>query len=89
MYDGPGIYKHRKGGRYRVLGLGLREETLTKPGEEPQEDKSEEGVTVVIYYPLTPGSLLEDRREAFWTRPLDTGDEPFNTPGRFDLERQS
>ena len=61
-YDGPGRYRHYKGEEYEVLGLALREETkhaITTP------------ITEVVYRPLTPGSILEQRDEVFWTRILD------------------
>lgn len=74
-YEGPGLYKHYKGGEYEVLGLGVREETVSKPGEPEvvhidNTHKTPQGETVVIYRPLTKGSMLEGRRETFWTRPL-------------------
>lgn len=59
-YSGPGRYRHYKGGEYEVLGLAVREES-----------KEAGWVTEVVYRPLTPGSLLDDREEAFWTRVLD------------------
>lgn len=34
-------------------------------------NKSTTGKTVVVYRPLTSGSMLEKREEEFWTRPLD------------------
>jgi hypothetical protein len=30
MYDGPGIYRHYKGGYYRVLGVAKHESTASK-----------------------------------------------------------
>lgn len=82
-YEGPGKYRHYKGGEYEVVGLAVREETLSKPGEgvggyvyDPEYDervlmKTPEGVIVVVYRPLSPGSVLEDREETMWTRALD------------------
>lgn len=70
MYEGPGIYEHYKGGRYRVLGLSVPERS--KPELEPRE---------VVYEPITPGSLLEDVEDvAFWTRPLDEFNETVPQP---------
>jgi hypothetical protein len=86
-YEGSGIYRHYKGGEYEVLGLAVREETLSKLGEgiggvvcDPEFDyrvvqKTPEGVTVVVYRPLTPGSLLEKRDETMWTRELSDFNE--------------
>lgn len=55
-YFGPGIYKHYKGGLYLVIGLGLHES---------------EGYKVVIYKPMTKGSILEKEKDIdFWVRPL-------------------
>jgi hypothetical protein len=43
-YQGPGVYQHYKGGNYEVLGLGVREETVIKPGEDPLGDAFREGL---------------------------------------------
>ena len=60
MYQGPGRYKHYKGGEYLVLGLAIREETK----------ENTPWTTEVVYKPMTPGSLLDDLQETFWTRVL-------------------
>lgn len=81
-YQGPGIYQHYKGGMYLVLGLALQENTVTKPGVQIGEGHEE--ITHVVYKPLSPGSLLEEREGVgFWARELsdfngwiDGGDEP-------------
>jgi len=65
MYKGPGKYRHYKGPEYLVLGLALREDSINKSGH------FEVGETFVIYKPLTPGSILENRKEDFWARRLD------------------
>lgn len=71
-YQGPGLYRHYKGGMYDVLGLALQESTVVKPdeGPKPGHTKADER-TFVIYRPLTTGSLLETRPEGFWARDLD------------------
>ena len=61
-YEGPGTYQHWKGQHYRVLGLALREET------KPQGDDLPGGEQVVVYQPMDPGSLLDNREEVFWVR---------------------
>lgn len=71
-YQGPGRYRHYKGGEYEVLGLALREDSIDKNGVvKPSEV---DGSQFVIYRPLTVGSLLERRREDFWARDLDDFD---------------
>jgi hypothetical protein len=55
-YQGPGRYRHYKGGEYEVLGLALHESELYR---------------LVIYRPLTPGSMLEGTPATFWARPED------------------
>src|SRR5213595_86509 len=55
-YEGEGIYRHYKGGLYEVLGLALQEDDLNR--------------TYVIYRPLSPTSMLDDRPEEFWAREL-------------------
>ncbi len=53
MYEGPGIYKHYKGGTYEVLGLGVLEHTKDELGAAfNPRDKTQQ---FVIYRPLTPG----------------------------------
>src|SRR5689334_7701166 len=64
-YEGPGRYRHYKGGEYEVLGLALREESKGTDNE----------VTEVVYRPLTLGSILEGREEVFWTRVLEDFNE--------------
>lgn len=56
-YKGPGIYRHYKGGFYRVLGLAVREETIG----------TEEEISEVVYWPLK----RYERKEAFVTRQLE------------------
>lgn len=82
-YQGPGFYRHRKGGIYRVIGLSLRESSVNKPDQEADPEKHE--ITDVIYEPMTTPSFLDGRPEQFWERPLNEkdGEDPFNTPGRF------
>jgi len=66
MYEGPGIYRHYKGGEYEVIGLAIREATKGTDHE----------IMDVIYKPLTPGSILENRPDVeHWSRPLDEPDE--------------
>lgn len=84
-YEGPGFYRHYKGGLYRVIGLSLRESSVNKPGENIDRFKGPE-VTDVIYEPMSTPSFLDDRDERFWERPLEPGmgPDPFNhPPGRF------
>jgi hypothetical protein len=73
-YKGPGIYRHYKGGEYEVIGLAVREETVLKPGDVgyalAKMNHTPTGTTVVVYKPLTPGSILEERTETMWTREL-------------------
>jgi hypothetical protein len=63
-YYGPGEYEHYKGGHYNVIGLALWE-----AGYDKDDPLNEDSVsTYVVYKPLTPGSLLENRTEDFWLR---------------------
>ena len=55
-YQGPGRYRHYKGGEYEVLGLALHESELYR---------------LVIYRPLTLGSKLDGTPITFWARPED------------------
>lgn len=56
-YQGPGVYKHYKGGSYDVIGLAVKEDTVDK--ENTREDSIEiVGQVLVVYKPLTSGSLL-------------------------------
>lgn len=89
-YEGSGIYRHYKGGLYKVLGLGLKEDTVTKKNPDGSFDQIGEGhheVICVVYQPLSTPSFLDERKEDFWLRELDEGTDPFNTPGRFKKER--
>lgn len=75
-YEGPGVYEHYKGGRYEVLGPALKEDTVVKadaPDAGPE-------VQLVIYRPLTPGSLLELREEDFWARERSDFDAEVEVP---------
>lgn len=70
MYEGPGVYRHYKGGLYHVLGIAVREETVNKTD---QTGTSPGGDRVVVYIPLSKGSLLENplfSSVTMWTRPL-------------------
>ena len=82
-YQGPGVYRHYKGGLYHVLGLAVREETVAKPGEDHNQIWPKEGVTVVVYEPMTEGSLLECRAESFWTRDIDDFNRQIDGVARF------
>jgi len=84
-YDGPGRYRHWKGGEYEVLGLALQEDTVLKREGEPASGPSE--ITHVIYRPLTPGSLLEDREETFWARRLDDFNEMVWPEGELGVDQ--
>lgn len=68
-YQGPGRYRHYKGGEYDVLGLGIVEHTLAKENVRPGEKL--EGEIHVVYRPLTPGSLPSGSEIGHWLRPLD------------------
>lgn len=63
-YDGPGVYRHYKGGLYEVLGLGVKEATLGSLEEEFD----------VVYRPLD-GKQLAAVDHAFVLRPLDDFNE--------------
>lgn len=101
-YQGPGKYRHYKGGEYQVLGLAIREETAHKEGpiEHALKACSHCGsrgtervcgcghnrtvnTVVVIYRPLTPGSMLEMFSGVeFWERTLtDFNGQVWATPG--------
>ena len=69
-YTGPGVYEHYKGGRYRVLGLGMREATK----ESLEQD------IFVAYEPLTPGSILEGTDCRFWLRQIDNFNDSVDIP---------
>jgi hypothetical protein len=79
-YQGPGRYRHYKGGEYEVLGLGLKEDTLRKPGQ-PEHDGAGPEIVCVVYRPLSPGSLLEGRAEDFWLRELADFNKLVMRPG--------
>lgn len=68
-YEGPGRYRHYKGGEYEVVGLAIREATLDKSNVRPGEKLV--GDIDVIYRPMSPGSLLSGSEIRFWSRPLD------------------
>lgn len=77
-YSGPGLYRHYKGGLYEVLGLGLKEDTVTKTdketGEFTQIGEGHDEVICVVYKPVPyheKESLLDSRDEDFWLRELD------------------
>ena len=55
-YQGPGRYRHYKGGEYEVIGLAIREETIGTESE----------VSEVVYRPLKK----YDREQEFVTRLL-------------------
>jgi hypothetical protein len=75
MYQGPGFYQHYKGSFYKVIGVGVEEETL-----EP----------VVIYHPIRGSENDEKLKKLtfssgvveYWTRPIDD----FNDEVRLDGE---
>lgn len=59
-YDGPGMYRHYKGGLYDVIGLGL--------------DEGDRETLAVLYKPLAgwPSGLP---KADYWVRPLDVFNE--------------
>lgn len=71
MYEGPGIYKHYKGGHYKVLGLARHEDTTAR---------------LVIYHSYSLAHELERVVVGidFIARPLEPmdGESAFNTPVR-------
>lgn len=67
-YDGPGIYRHYKGGEYEVIGLAVREETIGVPGRGE--------VTEVVYRPMEQC----DRQQQFVTRVLEDFNERVRIP---------
>lgn len=71
MYTGPGIYRHYKGGHYRVLGVGKHEST---------------GAQLVVYHSYSIEHDLDRWMHGvdFVLRPLSVGDGPdaFNEPVR-------
>jgi len=68
-YQGPGRYRHYKGGEYQVIGLGVHEHAKE---HEPTFDPNNPDSCYVIYLPLTEGSLLgSDTLADFWMRRLD------------------
>lgn len=71
-YQGPGVYRHYKGGYYRVLGIAWREETKKKTTNSGSASAWRE----VIYAPLTPGGALDDVEDVdFWSRLLGNFNE--------------
>ena len=90
-YQGPGLYRHYKGGEYLVLGLALQEDTLIKPGQ-PEHANAGPERRFAVYWPLTPGSLLEQRDEDYWAREFSdfnakVVDDHFRSVPRFELIR--
>lgn len=75
MYEGPGIYRHYKGGHYKVYGLGQHESNNAR---------------LVIYSSLDVDHEIERSKAGveFVLRPLDEHDlvnedydkDPFNMP---------
>jgi hypothetical protein len=72
-YAGPGLYRHYKGGHYRVLGVAVHEST---------------GAKLVIYRSYDVGHELERAGFGvdFVARPLNTedGEDAFNERVRVD-----
>jgi hypothetical protein len=72
-YQGPGWYRHYKGGEYEVLGLSVAEWT------KPEGDDNWYGVmTLVVYRPIPTfqhESLLPGPQgQEWWVRPLGEKD---------------
>lgn len=65
-YQGPGRYRHYKGGEYQAVGLALHESELYR---------------LVIYRPLTPGSKLDGSPVTFWARPQHDFDASVTVDG--------
>lgn len=78
-YEGPGIYRHYKGGRYEVLGLGVHEHAKE---HQPTFDANGYDHQYVIYRPLT-GSFLDGKMADFWMRKLSDFDEFVDEKPRF------
>lgn len=79
-YEGPGIYQHYKGGYYAVRGVGLQENTVVKPGQ-PEHAGAGPEIHMVVYEPLSSGSLLEEREGLdFWLRNIDDFNENVDGP---------
>jgi hypothetical protein len=88
-YQGPGHYRHYKGGLYRVLGLALNEATVDKITRSG-------GQRFVVYQPLNIGSMIGESGQAgyqdihFWARDLDDFNRTVNSDGhdrpRFQAE---
>lgn len=77
-YQGPGIYKHYKGGEYHVLGLALHEHAKDNRKDfDPHDTKFHQ----VIYKPLTPGSRLSGSPATMWIRRLDRFNEQVELVG--------
>lgn len=65
-YEGPGLYRHYKGGEYEVLGLSIDESTLSS--------------VEVVYRPVDHSDLgkiagWESDSVELWRRPLDDFNE--------------
>lgn len=68
-YQGPGVYRHYKGGLYQVHGLAVSEELAD--GERMDRGALLDDTLRVVYQPLSPGSVLEQFPQvAFWSRTL-------------------
>lgn len=67
-YQGPGKYRHYKGGEYEVIGLAVHEWAKE---HEPTFDPNGENNCYVVYRPLSDGSLLgTDTLAQMWLRQL-------------------
>lgn len=68
-YEGAGIYRHYKGGRYEVLGIAMEEARL-----EP----------VVVYSPIDDlPEFLQGFGATMWTRPLEDFNAMVSLPLEF------
>jgi hypothetical protein len=66
-YQGPGRYRHYKGGEYQVLGLAIHEDA---DGAVQNPDQ-----WYVVYAPLTPGGQLDRTEVDYWLRKLSVFNE--------------
>lgn len=73
-YQGPGLYRHYKGGYYEVLGLALQEDDFQR--------------TYVIYEPTRLVTLLDDYKEDFWARELSDFNAEVQVGGHQDHTRE-
>jgi hypothetical protein len=77
MYEGPGIYRHYKGGEYFVLGLALHEHGKDhNPNFDPMSEDSHQ----VIYKPRSPGSSLFGSPATMWIRKLTNFNKMVDNP---------